>query len=195
MDKFKSLLKNTRDYLNYLENHYDNVQKAFDEFSRRIAHKNFNSKYNDFLFDTGLVDDYWFFVLRAMIIDHDLSKLGQEEFTQYRDNFYPISEEAKEKKLRYFNIAWEHHKKSNKHHWESRIESNNELPFRTYVDIHMSPLYAIENAMDWIAMAYQYNENPLNKYYLKNKDSIKLSENDKYIIETVYKIMMDKDLE
>ena len=85
--------------------------------------------------------------------------------------------------------AWEHHKEKNAHHWQSRVgkEFNNYMGFeRDY--------YAIENAMDWIAMAYAFNENPINTYYLKNKDKMQLSENDIYVIETVFEIMMDNEL-
>ena len=43
-------------------------------------------------------------------------------------------------------------------------------------------------------MAYAFNETPINKYYLENKHKMQLSEHDIMIIETVYEIMMDKEL-
>ena len=81
----------------------------------------------------------------------------------------------------------------------SKQEKNNIIPkigakeFNNYMGFD-GDYYAIENAMDWIAMAYAFNENPINTYYLKNKDKMQLSENDIYVIETVFEIMMDNEL-
>lgn len=190
MSGFKDKIKKTREYLDYLEKHYDNVQKAFEEFTRRTCHKNFIKKYNNFSLDTKLWDNYQYEGLKAMIQSHDLSKLDDEEFGAYRRNFFPLNEEEKEFNKSCFKTAWEHHKEFNPHHWQSRVGKT----FDKYSGFEGS-YYAIENAMDWIAMAYEFNEIPLNKYYLENKDKIELSNNDKYIIEKVYEIMMDKDLD
>lgn len=191
MNKFEQTLSKTREYLDYIERHYNNVQKAFKEFTRRTCHKRFCEKYNDFSFETKLYDGWQYEGLRIMIEEHDLSKLSKEEFIQYRDNFYPISEEVKQQNKNDFDMAWEHHKEENKHHWQSRVN----LPHNNSCSGFYNTYLAIENAMDWIAMAYEFNETPLNKYYLNNKDKMQLSEHDKYIIETIYEIMMDKDLD
>lgn len=188
--KFKCLIENTKEYLDYVENHYDNVQKAFKEFSRRLASEKGAKKYNDFIFETKLYNNYSYFVLKSIIESHDLSKLGKEEFIQYRDNFFPINEKAKEDNKEDFNKAWEHHKQNNNHHWQSRVNKT----FNGYLG-YESDYFAIENVMDWIAMAYAFNETPINKYYLENKHKIQLSERDTMIIETVYNIMLDKELE
>ena len=189
MSEFKELVNNTRKYLDYVENHYDNVQKAFKEFTRRLSSPKGYKKYEKFVWHTKYYDAWAYAILECIIKNHDLSKLGKEEFTAYRDNFYPLSEESKEANKEGFDKAWEHHKEKNAHHWQSRVgkEFNNYMGFeRDY--------YAIENAMDWIAMAYAFNENPINTYYLKNKDKMQLSENDIYVIETVFEIMMDNEL-
>ena len=54
MNIFEETLKKTREYLDYVERHYNNVQKAFKEFTRRTCHKNFNKKYNEFSINTKL---------------------------------------------------------------------------------------------------------------------------------------------
>lgn len=190
MNIFEQTLNKTREYLDYIERHYNNVQKAFEEFNKRICHKDFNKKYSEFLFETKLYDNWQYECLKAMIVRHDLSKLDFGEFIPYRKNFYPINDEEKHFNRDSFNIAWEHHKAFNPHHWQSRVGKI----FSRYCGFE-GRYYAIENAMDWIAMAYEFNETPLNKYYLANKDKIDLSDSDKYIIETVYQIMMDKELE
>lgn len=187
--KFKCLIENTRKYLDYVENHYDNVQKAFKEFSRRIASEKGAKKYSEFIWQTKLYHGYWYFFLKAIIENHDLSKLGKEEFTAYRDNFFPINEKAKEENEENFNKARKHHKQNNDHHWQSRVDKT----VNGYLD-YASDYFAIENAMDWIAMAYTFNETPINKYYLENKHKIQLSERDTMIIETVYNIMLDEEL-
>ena len=125
-----------------------------------------------------------------MIKNHDLSKLDKEEFTQYRDNFFPLNEEAKNENKADFEKAWEHHKQHNNHHWQSR---EGKL-FTAWGGLEGDCL-ALENVMDWIAMAYAFNETPINKYYLENKHKKQLSVHDEMIIEDVYNIMLDKDLE
>lgn len=190
MNEFEETINKTREYLDYVERHYKNVQKAFKEFTRRTCHKGFIEKYEEFSWFTKLYDDWHFLILQTIIQEHDLSKLSKEEFTQYRDNFYPLNEETKQSNKEEFKNAWEHHKEFNPHHWQSRVGKT----FTKYSGFE-GGYYAIENAMDWIAMAYEFNETPLNKYYLDNKDKIELSDNDRYVIETVYEIMMDKDLD
>jgi hypothetical protein len=189
MSEFKELVNNTRKYLDYVENHYDNVQKAFNEFSKRLGSEKGAKKYNDFIWEIKFYDDYWYFILKSIIENHDLSKLGKEEFTAYRDNFYPLSEETKLANKEEFDKAWEHHKENNAHHWQSRVGKT----FERYWGYEKCYL-AIENAMDWIAMAYAFNENPINTYYLKNKDKMQLSDQDIKVIETVFEIMMDEEL-
>ncbi len=190
MTEFELKIKATRDYVDYVENHYNNVQKAFAEFSRRIAKAMKIHKYSEFITQTELFDDYMCLSLEGMIKKHDLSKLSKEEFTQYRDNFFPLNEKAKNANKEDFEKAWEHHKQCNLHHWQSRINHNGRnLP------LALDDLFAIENVMDWIAMAYAFNETPINKYYLENKQKMQLDARDTMIIETVYEIMLDKDLE
>lgn len=193
MNEFLNLVSNTKQYINYLERHYINVQEAFAEFTARIFHKNFkqNEKYTSFLTRTKLDENGNFEVLRAKIQAHDLSKLGKEEFTQYRDNFFPIDEASKLKNKEDFNQAWIHHQEYNAHHWQTRADLGDNIPKK---DSFYLICCAIENALDWIAMAYEFNETPLNKYYLDNQNKIRLSDNDRYIIETVYEIMMDSNL-
>ena len=185
MTEFELKIKATRDYVDYVENHYKNVQKAFAEFTRRIEKALEKGKYHNFVCETKLYEDWFYNTLKAIIEAHDITKLGKEEFTAYRDNFYPLSEKSKQANKEEFDKAWEHHKQKNNHHWQSRVG-------KTFYECDY---LAIENAMDWIAMAYAFNETPINKYYLENKHKMQLSERDTMIIETVYRIMLDKDLE
>ena len=101
----KELIQKTREYLDYIEEHYDNVQKAWALLQ---------DKCRDFDF---VSDEQLFAVIDEKIKHHDESKLSAEEFTQYRQKFYPTSYETKNKKL--FDRAWEHHKRYNDHHWQN----------------------------------------------------------------------------
>ena len=121
MTKFKELVNSTRKYLDYVENHYDNVQKAFSEFTRRLSSPKGYKKYDKFVWHIKYYDDWAYAVLQSIIANHDLSKLDKEEFTAYRDNFYPLSEESKQANKEEFDKAWEHHKENNAHHWQSRV--------------------------------------------------------------------------
>jgi hypothetical protein len=114
-----------------------------------------------------------------------MSKLSPEEFTQYRQYFFPTEEEKREaarmgisSKMMFkndFNKAWEHHKKNNPHHWETWTE---------YADSSLAEIYLIENIIDWIAMGFKFGDTAKD-YYERNKDEIVLPE---WAIEYMYDI-------
>lgn len=135
----------TRKYLDYVEEHLENVRLAFDEVSRAC----------DGMWWVG--DDCSWHNLRAEVECHDLSKFSTEEFTQYRDWFYPVCEE--DKKNCGMAAAWENHKQTNHHHHETAT---------TYCDmVHM--------VIDWTAMGYKFGDTA-QSYYEKNAYKIKLTE-------------------
>lgn len=73
-------INKTREYLNYLEEHIDNVRKAFCYISEKC-------KDMYFIKNTDCYE-----VLKSDIINHDISKFSIQEFVPYRKSFYPISE-------------------------------------------------------------------------------------------------------
>ena len=90
-----------REYLDYLEEHLNNVRKAFNELSKKCV---------------GLWwvnDDYFWHTLRQQVKLHDLSKFSKEEFVEYQQAFFPVGEKGS------LGNSWEHHKENNHHHWES----------------------------------------------------------------------------
>jgi len=96
-------IKKTREYLNYLEDHINNVRKAFQEVAEACK-------------DMWWVkEDYSFHELREDVCYHDLSKFSQQEFVPYREEFFPIKNEVGW----FFSEAQEHHKHCNTHHYES----------------------------------------------------------------------------
>lgn len=150
-------IKKTRQYLNYLEEHYNNVQKAWKEIQVKLNGK----------FIAPISDDYKWWQLDSQIKTHDFSKLSKEEFVQSRINFYPTDEEIRQAehlgvKAGTFNgyeMAWENHKKHNSHHHET---------VKTDIDV-------VHMIVDWLAMSYKFNDTP-KQYYEANKKDMKLKD-------------------
>lgn len=155
-DKMKAqeYIDKTRAYLDYLEEHIENVRLAFDSLSR-ICESMWWVK-----------DCMIWHQLRQDVFLHDVSKFSAEEFTQYRQSFYPIEGEGKNRVA--FNNAWDHHKNDNHHHHES-----------------VSNLSAVVHMIvDWTAMGYKFGDTA-QSYYENNKAGIELTEDQ---IEFMYEI-------
>lgn len=142
----------TLKYLDYLKEHLDNVARAFDEVSEACA-------------DMKTVhDDFYWNLLKDQVIHHDVSKFSAEEFTQYRDAFFPIDE------VKPLGEAWEHHKQWNTHHWETA---------NSVIDIfHM--------VIDWTAMGYKFG-GTAQEFYEKHKDKINLSPENTKLLYQIFK--------
>lgn len=154
-------INKTREYLNYLEEHILNVQKAWNVIKEKCKDLRF------------MYDDFYYFSIDEEIYNHDVSKLSEQEFVQYRKSFYPTSEESK------YDIseAWEHHKKNNPHHWENwtTIKPRWDADWEVHC-VHM--------VCDWMAMGYKFGDTA-KMYYESNKDKIILPE---YAIDFIYSI-------
>lgn len=149
----------TREYLDYLEEHLNNVKRAFNELS----------KICDGMWWVG--DDCSWHTLRVEVEFHDLSKFSKEEFTQYRDNFFPVSKMDKDSSLISvgFDEALENHQKQNHHHHET-IENHIDL-------IHM--------IIDWTAMGYKFGDTA-QQYYESNKAKIILTNEQRKLMYEVF---------
>lgn len=143
-----------REYLDYVERHYNNVQKAWDLINEKCPNS-FRFMHDDFVW--GSID--------ANIKNHDLSKLSKEEFTQYRQFFFPTESEVKDKGQ--FKLAWENHKNENAHHWQNWTKNHVDNPY--------SDIFLVENICDWVAMGFEFNDTALS-YYEKNEKEINLPE-------------------
>ena len=149
----KNKIQKFREYLDYIERHYDNVQKAWKLINDKCSN-------NEFRF---ISDDYVWHLIDGEVKGHDLSKLSEQEFTQYRQFFYPTDIETKDKDL--FKKAWEHHKENNIHHWQSWTELHKNNPY--------ADAFLIMNLVDWIAMGFEFNDTARD-YYENNKKDINL---------------------
>ncbi len=133
----------TREYLDYLEEHLNNVAKAFSELTMACDGK-----------ESWVGDDYTWHMFKQEVENHDLSKFSKEEFVPYRDKFF--STEGQVLKDPGFDKAWEHHKHNNHHHHETA---------ENFMDlVHM--------VIDWMAMSYKFGDNPRD-FYNKTKPQMK----------------------
>ena len=151
----QNYIDKTREYLNYLEEHLENVRKAFIELSESC----------DGMAWVG--DDCTWHTLRAEVINHDLSKFTKEEFVQYRDSFFPVTDV--DKKHSGFDASWENHKEQNHHHHES-VDHYADL-------VHM--------VIDWTAMGYKFGDTA-QEYYESNKDKMSLSDEHENFIYQIF---------
>ncbi len=158
-------IQKTREYLDYVERHILNVNKAWEELNIKCRLKGFNWIYDDFIWN----------IINENIKHHDLSKLSISEFVQYRQYFYPAEGEEKNKEL--MNEGWMHHLGNNPHHWQYWTE-------RDYAYPNQKLIYLIENICDWMAMGYEFGDTA-QEYYENNKDKIILPE---WAIKEMYKI-------
>lgn len=163
----KELIQKTREYLDYVEKHYDNVQKAWLELSTKCVGHNFM-----FIKDSDVNKQ-----ISRNIEIHDKSKLSKEEFIQYRERFFQTrAEKDAGIKINYiFQNAWENHLLENPHHWQTwtKLDDENE-----------QYIFFIENICDWIAIGYEFGDDA-KQYYEKNKHNINLPD---WAVHEMYRI-------
>lgn len=169
----KELIKATREYIDYIEEHYDNVQKAWSIVQEKCSDIEF------------IANEENKTQLTAEILRHDISKLTAQEFIQYRNKFFPTSEiDVTAKDILNpnksvveigFENAWEHHKTCNFHHWQT---------WTTIQDERYQKINCVHMVVDWMAMGMKFNSTAKD-YYEKNKNDIKIPE---WAVEFIYEI-------
>lgn len=150
IDKDESLEKNKKqkEYIDYIENHRLNVQKAFNLFFLPLLDK------ENLLLNTVSDEELKEGIKKCAvnIIDHDASKYSDDEFDGYREKYYPTSrekadEDFQEKVNERSEKAWESHYHNNPHHplyWKD--ESTGE-----FKDMQLE--YIIEMICDWASFS------------------------------------------
>ena len=161
-------------YLNYIQEHRDNVAKAFESLL----------KINKNLLDACLAGTS-IEELRRMVQEHDLSKYSAEEFQPYRINYFPKNEDEKKNNKEAYDRAWKHHYTVNDHHWQHWLDENGELyPIWNFNFYNVKTAY-VHMALDWQAMGYKFGDTAL-KYYNSHKNEMKIySELEDLIIEVM----------
>lgn len=147
----REVIEKTRQYLDYIERHYDNVQRAWGEIQEKCGDV------------FPMTDDILWGVIDSQIKTHDVSKLSQAEFVPYRLVFYPtLAENTGPDDMK---DAWEHHKKYNRHHWQTWARDKPMEESFCIDCIHM--------LVDWMAMSYEFG-GTARSYYENNCHKIEL---------------------
>jgi uncharacterized protein DUF5662 len=135
-------------YKEYVDNHISNVGKVWEAFKKELK------------------GEYWIFndddikIIDNLIKIHDQSKYSKVEFDGYKQWFFG-DEKTKDKDE--FTSAWNHHQKSNPHHWEYWIMWKNGIS----TAINMPMEYVFEMLCDWGAMSLKFGGDP-SEFYKKN---------------------------
>lgn len=123
----------------------------------------------------------WFVLLASrkigcslwLAIIHDISKFRPSEWFPYARTFYAKDGSKQYVESPEFAIAWNHHQKQNKHHYQywyitwDRGESE---------ALTMPQKYVLEMVADWMGAGRAITGKwEAKEWYLKNRDKIKLS--------------------
>jgi hypothetical protein len=141
----------TVEYATYILRHVSNVRTAYELLKDPLISTELG-------INVGMYSD-----MSARITRHDQSKYNEPEFSGYRQWFYPVPGEVKDKFL--FDKAWEHHYTVNDHHPE-HYYSNNKTSAREM------PIKAVcEMFCDWLAMSINFHSSPARWYEKHQKES------------------------
>lgn len=119
------------DYIAYLDKHISGVKKAY----AWLLDHHIDSKV-----DFGDED-----VIEENVGNHDKSKWSDEEFEPYAQYFYGSGYSPA------FNVAWNHHQKSNPHHWQYWMLIDDD----SLVNCLEMPIeYIVEMICDWWSFSF-----------------------------------------
>ena len=151
-----------KEYTEYIKEHKENVIKCFDTYIDIIKE----------------VLDCDIDKVKRNVEIHDDSKFSNEEFEYYRQFFYPIDGEKKDKTI--MNNGWLNHIRLNKHHWNYWVIVDAE----GVTALDMPVEYIAEMILDWLAMSMKFN-NSVKDFYKNNVDKMVLSTNTKILIDRI----------
>jgi len=154
-------------YDQYLESHIGCVQQAYQYIKDNIP-----EILND-VEDLASLD--------KQISQHDESKYSEEEYEAYA-LYFNVS---KEKYINEFNRAWNHHQKTNPHHWQYWVLIEDEEDEK-YIPIEIPYNYIIEMICDWWAFSFKKNDlSEILSWYEDHKDKMIINPESKKQIENI----------
>ena len=161
----ESINDRQKEYEEYLETHISNVKKEYEIFKEHL------------LTESDLTVEE-LEMLDEQISNHDASKYEDDEFYPYLNHFYPTAgvEDNEEK----YDMAWNHHQKSNPHHWQYWILQKDSGEQKI---LNMPENYVIEMLCDWSSFKYKNPKSTAYKWYNDNKDKMMLSDNTRKLVE------------
>lgn len=149
-------------YRQYLEQHIDNVSKAW----RECLKPNITNQY--------IIPD-----MEYIIRIHDRSKYNGDEFEAYAQYFYGKTPPS-EKTIKKFNTAWLLHQNKNPHHWQHWVLINDDGTIEAQ---DMPLIYVLEMLCDWHSFRYVDNSISTQQWYEQHRDKMILSPNTIKLIE------------
>ena len=164
--------ENKKKYNEYLKTHISNVKKCFFDIL-------------DILADSGEFTPSELKDIKNIVENHDRSKYSEEEYYPYLRNFYPENEDQKNANKKDYDSAWNHHQKSNPHHWQYWILIRDGGVEKI---LDMDKRYVIEMLCDWGAFKYVNPDSTAHSWYEKMKDKMKLSDNTRKLVEKYLKM-------
>jgi len=103
---------------------------------------------------------------------HDLSKFRPSEFIAYAA-FFCGAAQADPDILYASRVAWNHHQKRNKHHWQYWMLTNDTEEPQTML-LPMPEKYCLEMLADWIGAGRAYGNPDTLHWYKGHRDKIKV---------------------
>lgn len=171
----ESLEKNNKqkEYLDYIENHILNVQKAFNIYFIPLLEKEFiSNKLSDEELKAAINK------AAVLVLEHDASKYSDDEFDGYREKYYPTAKEKADPEFEKSSeekaeIAWESHYKHNPHHPKYWVNEDGTIK-------DMTLEYIIEMICDWRSFSIKNNDpNEVITWYKEKADNEKASMSDR----------------
>lgn len=160
------------EYYQYLNDHIGGVISSWNTILKPYLES------NDY--DPEVID-----LAESHIIEHDLSKLEDDEFIPYCNHFYPVDGEFDNDETA-FDLAWLHHQNVNPHHWQYWVlikDSGEIIPMDMPLD------YICEMLCDWHSFSYKDPNSTALSWYSDNKDHMKFSENTRKIVDDLIQAM------
>lgn len=166
----------TTEYKLYIDEHISNVSNAWQMIKE-------NNKIIDYICTEGECGHSLMIpTIDTVILSHDISKYGIDEFEPYRKYFYPVDEAEKQSADAEFDRAWIHHYMTNMHHpeyWKDRID---DIPL----------IVVVEMCCDWIAMSMKFGGTAYDWFHDKNKCKYEFGDTQAEWIEFILKSFYNK---
>lgn len=175
---FEEKVERIRFYLNYVEEHYDNVQKAWALIKEKCIYLNF------------VKDEKICSRIDREIKNHDYSKLTHDEFIPYQERHYPTEhEKGKSGRRDAFSKALTHHKENNTHHIECLIHMGKGLKGLSVEEI----ISCVHMIADWVAMGFKFGDTAYD-FYAKIKNRHKLRDTVIDLIDQIFIKLYNKSI-
>lgn len=126
---------------------------------------------------------------RAFI--HDISKFRPSEWIPYANTFYNKDGSSRYQETKEFNLAWNHHQKRNKHHWQywTLVKDDGKL-----ICLEIPEKYVREMIADWIGAGKSITGSwrDVFNWYQNNQNSIKINPKTKRLTDDILKELEDR---